>query len=123
MVLRKHVVSARPAHATPMGVLVVQDGVHLAPDGAEANQNFKLVSWWNVLDALDLAPSRSSPFQQRPLEQVGDGQQVGATPQVVLVQSALLNGDDPEHVAPLAVRDLPPRRYQRSFCNRMSSGV
>ena len=35
----------------------MQDGVNVAPDGAEANQNFKLVSWQDVLDALDLAPA------------------------------------------------------------------
>ena len=52
-----HVVSAPLGPRYPMGLLVVQDGVNLAPDGAEANQNFKLVSWEDVLDALDLAPS------------------------------------------------------------------
>ena len=52
-----HVVSAPLGPRYPMGLLVVQDGVNLAPDGAEANQNFKLVSWLDVLDALDLAPS------------------------------------------------------------------
>ena len=52
-----HVVSAPLGPRYPMGLLVVQDGVNLAPDGAEANQNFKLVSWRDVLDALDLAPS------------------------------------------------------------------
>ncbi|MDE2904538.1 MAG: phytase [Acidobacteriota bacterium] len=36
-----------------MDLLVVQDGVDLGPDGAKANQNFKLVSWQDVLDALD----------------------------------------------------------------------
>ena len=50
------VVSAPLGPRYPMGLLVVQDGVNLAPDGAEANQNFKLVSWQDVLDALDLAP-------------------------------------------------------------------
>ena len=39
--------------------------------------------------------SPSSRFQQRPHEQVGDGQQVGAAPQVLLVQSAVLHGHDP----------------------------
>ncbi len=52
-----HVVSAPLGPRYPIGLLVVQDGVNLAPDGAEANQNFKLVSWQDVLDALDLAPS------------------------------------------------------------------
>ena len=37
-----------------MGLLVVQDGINVAAD-ARANQNFKLVSWKDVLDALDLA--------------------------------------------------------------------
>ncbi len=37
--------------------LVVQDGMNLAPDASEANQNFKLVSWQDVLEALELAPS------------------------------------------------------------------
>ena len=51
------VVSAPLGPRYPLGLLVTQDGVNLAPDGAEANQNFKLVSWRDVLDALDLAPS------------------------------------------------------------------
>ena len=51
------VVSAPLGPRYPMGLLVVQDGVNLAPDGAEANQNFKLVSWRDVIDALDLAPA------------------------------------------------------------------
>ena len=38
----------------PMGLLVVQDGSNRAPDASEANQNFKLVSWGDVLEALDL---------------------------------------------------------------------
>ena len=49
------VVSAPLGPRYPMGLLVVQDGVNLAPDGAETNQNFKLVSWQDVLVALDLA--------------------------------------------------------------------
>ena len=52
-----HVVSAPLGPGYPMGLLVVQDGVNLAPDGAEANQNFKLVSWRDVLDVLDLTPA------------------------------------------------------------------
>ena len=52
-----HVVSTPLGPRYPMGLLVVQDGINLAPDAAEANQNFKLVSWQDVLDALDLAPS------------------------------------------------------------------
>ena len=51
------VVSAPLGSRYPMGLLVVQDGVNLAPDGAETNQNFKLVSWQDVLDALDLSPA------------------------------------------------------------------
>ncbi len=51
------VVSAPLGPRYPMGLLVVQDGINLAPDAEEANQNFKLVSWQDVLDALDLAPS------------------------------------------------------------------
>ena len=47
------IVSAPLGPRYPMGLLVVQDGVNLAPDGAEVNQNFKLVSWQDVLDALD----------------------------------------------------------------------
>ena len=41
----------------PRGLLVVQDGKNRAPDASEANQNFKLVSWGDVLDALDLPPT------------------------------------------------------------------
>ena len=52
-----HVVSTPLGPRYPSGLLVVQDGVNLAPDGAEANQNFKLVSWRDVLDALDLSPA------------------------------------------------------------------
>ncbi len=52
-----HVVSAPLGPRYPMGLLVVQDGVNLAPDGAEANQNFKLVSWRDVLNVLDLTPA------------------------------------------------------------------
>ena len=51
------VVSAPLGPRYPLGLLVAQDGINLAPDGEEANQNFKLVSWRDVLDALDLAPS------------------------------------------------------------------
>ncbi len=50
------VVSAPLGPRYPMGLLVMQDGVNLAPDASAANQNFKLVSWQDVLDALDLAP-------------------------------------------------------------------
>ena len=49
-----HVVSARLGPRYPMGLLVVQDGINVATDGSEVNQNFKLVSWQEVLDALDL---------------------------------------------------------------------
>ncbi len=41
----------------PMGLLVVQDGINRTSDASEANQNFKLVSWRDVLDALDLLPA------------------------------------------------------------------
>ena len=44
----------------PMGLLVVQDGINVAPDASQANQNFKLVSWQNVLDALNLAVPEGS---------------------------------------------------------------
>ena len=40
----------------PMGLLVVQDGINVAPDGSDANQNFKFVSWQDVAEALDLVP-------------------------------------------------------------------
>ncbi len=47
----------------PMGLLAVQDGVNRAPDGAEANQNFKLVSWQDVLVALDLGSARGDELE------------------------------------------------------------
>ena len=53
------VVSAPLGPRYPRGLLVVQDGRNRAPDAAEANQNFKLVSWGDVLDALDLPISAS----------------------------------------------------------------
>ena len=40
----------------PMGLLVVQDGVNVAADGSAANQNFKFVSWQDVVEALNLTP-------------------------------------------------------------------
>lgn len=46
---RRRVGPAPPRY--PMGLLVVQDGVNLAPEGAEANQNFKPVPWQEVLEA------------------------------------------------------------------------
>ena len=49
-----HVVSAPLGPRYPMGLLVVQDGINFARD-ERVNQNFKLVSWQDVLDALDLA--------------------------------------------------------------------
>ncbi len=49
-----HVVSAPLGPRYPMGLLVVQDGINVAR-GERANQNFKLVSWQDVLDALNLA--------------------------------------------------------------------
>lgn len=52
-----HVVSVPVGPGYPRGLLVVQDGINRAPDGSEANQNFKLVSWGNVLDALGLPPA------------------------------------------------------------------
>ncbi len=57
------VVSAPLGPRYPMGLLVVQDGVNLAPDGAEANQNFKLVSWQDVLEALDLGSTRGDELE------------------------------------------------------------
>ena len=48
------IVSAPLGPRYPLGLLVVQDGSNRAPDASEANQNFKLVSWGDVLDALDL---------------------------------------------------------------------
>lgn len=38
----------------PQGLLVVQDGFNKNPDGTDATQNFKLVSWAEVVAALDL---------------------------------------------------------------------
>ena len=52
-----HVVAAPVGPRYPRGLLVVQDGANRARDGSEANQNFKLVSWGDVLDALDLPPA------------------------------------------------------------------
>ena len=57
------VVSAPLGPRYPMGLLVVQDGVNLAPDGAEANQNFKLVSWQEVLVALHLGSARGDELE------------------------------------------------------------
>ena len=50
------VVSAPLGPSYPMGLLVVQDGINVAADGSEANQNFKFVSWQDVAEALGLAP-------------------------------------------------------------------
>ena len=50
------IVSAPLGPRYPMGLLVVQDGVNVAADGSEANQNFKFVSWQDVVEALDLTP-------------------------------------------------------------------
>ena len=52
-----HVVSVPVGPRYPRGLLVVQDGSNRAPDASEANQNFKLVSWADVLGALDLSPT------------------------------------------------------------------
>ena len=52
-----HIVSVPVGPRYPRGLLVVQDGSNRAPDASEANQNFKLVSWADVLDALDLPPA------------------------------------------------------------------
>ena len=38
----------------PAGLLVVQDGDNKTSDGADANQNFKYVSWADVAEALNL---------------------------------------------------------------------
>ena len=40
--------------AFPSGMLVVMDGANTTPDGGTANQNFKMVSWQDVADALRL---------------------------------------------------------------------
>lgn len=50
------VVSAPLGAGYPMGLLVVQDGINVAADGADANQNFKFVSWRDVTAALNLTP-------------------------------------------------------------------
>ena len=50
------VVSAPLGPNYPMGLLVVQDGINVAADGSEANQNFKFVSWQDVAETLGLAP-------------------------------------------------------------------
>ena len=49
-----HVVATPLGPRYPMGLLVVQDGINRTPGASETNQNFKLVSWRDVLDALDL---------------------------------------------------------------------
>jgi 3-phytase len=38
----------------PVGMLVVQDGYNKNPDGSDANQNFKYVSWADIAAALGL---------------------------------------------------------------------
>ena len=40
--------------AFPGGMLVIMDGANTTPDGGTANQNFKMVSWQDVADALQL---------------------------------------------------------------------
>lgn len=50
------VVSAPLGPHFPMGLLVVQDGINVAVDGSSANQNFKFVSWQDVVEALSLTP-------------------------------------------------------------------
>ena len=40
--------------AYPRGLLVVQDGINRAADGSDANQNFKLVSWAGIAEALGI---------------------------------------------------------------------
>ena len=50
------VVSAPLGPDYPMGLLVVQDGINVTADGSEANQNFKFVSWQDVVEVLDLTP-------------------------------------------------------------------
>ena len=40
--------------AFPSGMLVVMDGANMTPAGGTANQNFKMVSWQDVADALRL---------------------------------------------------------------------
>ncbi|NKB45277.1 MAG: phytase [Alphaproteobacteria bacterium] len=48
------VISAPLGPAYPAGLLVVQDGENTDPDGSKVNQNFKLVSWADVAEALNL---------------------------------------------------------------------
>ena len=49
--------------AYPRGMLVVQDGINRAHDGGEANQNFKLVSWAGIEDALGIEGEPPAPVQ------------------------------------------------------------
>ena len=51
-----HVASTPLGPNYPMGLLVVQDGINVAADGSDANQNFKFVSWQDVVEALNLTP-------------------------------------------------------------------
>lgn len=48
------VVSAPLGPRYPRGLLVAQDGINTDPGGAEAHQNFKLVSWRDVAEQLAL---------------------------------------------------------------------
>jgi len=48
------VVAAPVGPDYPQGLLVVQDGFNKTPDGSEATQNFKLISWAAIADALGL---------------------------------------------------------------------
>ena len=71
-----HIVAAPLGPRYPLGLLVVQDGINLTPDASEANQNFKLVSWRDVLDALDLlplAPGTAAAAADRGTAADGDG--------------------------------------------------
>ncbi len=48
------VVSAPLGPDYPQGLLVVQDGFNKNPDGSDATQNFKLISWADIAKALGL---------------------------------------------------------------------
>lgn len=48
------VVAAALSPIYPSGLLVVQDGYNKNPDGSDANQNFKYISWADVAAALNL---------------------------------------------------------------------
>ena len=49
-------VSSAPFPGFPKGILVVQDGSNTNSDGSESNQNYKIVDWRRIEQALALAP-------------------------------------------------------------------